>query len=516
MQGLRYPQLIRLDIAGLTLHTTPASAFVAKLCAPGARWDRAVQNYSASFGMWAAELVAKHTRMPNAREVMQRVTQFATDPNSLQAAVTHCGAPYLQDAIAKLVSPGVVAASGQPHRVCVLLGVALHQLCFAYNMAPPLELPTRMLQPAGDRPLPTSMPFSDPRRHFPLRLGHDALRPLAESDVLGLPRQPVLFARAAAVGDLEPHVVLIPGEVWAHPSHWPRVRDLMRKTAGSASRLCVLLGGHECPFGFVRTIATLDETGSAQLTLPDDMDCCGAPISIPAGVWCPCPIEVSSAFNASTIYNLRPTDRVLILNALQALPCVLEHVVAAGRVAHCCLALGALPPKPIRLAPITRLTAILEARAAAAAAPSSSSSPPPSQSRCEAAAGVPCHTPTIEKLGGTLFSRSAARLDCAGLTSRQTTTTYSHTFLHIAGLLGLNLNLADLLFLPRIAHACARHQCTVLLDPSVDKSTIKWIDSAYGAIHCTFAQATGGQTSIAPWMECFSDDGPVVAYAYTE
>lgn len=536
MQGVRYEQLIRLDIAGLSLHTTPASAFVAKMVAPNARWDRSVNSYAASFGVWSAELVAKHSRMPNAKEVLKRVAQFASDPNSLQAAVTHCGAPYLQDTIAKLVAPGVVAASGQPHRVCVLIGVALHQLCFAYNMAPPLELPTRMLQHAGDSSasLPATMPFTDPRRHFPLKLGHDALRPLAEPDVLGMPAQLVPFSRAPGDGDLEPHVVVVPGEVWAHPSHWSRVRDLMRKTAGTASRLCVLLGGHECPFGFVRCIAAYDETGSAQLNLPDDMDCGGAPISVPAGVWCPCPVEVSSAFNASAIYNLRPTDRVLVVNALQVLPCVLEYIVAAGRVSHCRLALGALPPKSIRLAPITKLTAILEARAAGSGGKTLEPSAQ-REARCEAAKGIPCHAPTTEKLGGTLFSRSAARLDCAGLTSRytavattptSTTTTYSHTFLHIAGLLGLNQQLADLLFLPRVVHACARHQCTVLLDPAIDQGTMKWIDSAHGSFQCVFTQVPGhaafadqtlrGPTLQPPWMDCFDDDGAIMTHAQTE
>jgi hypothetical protein len=524
-QGLRYQQIMRLDIASLMMHTTPGSEFVAKLCKRNARWDRSVNSYSAAFGVWAAEIVVKHSAMPNVVDVLKRVTQFAGDPNSLLAVAAHSGAPYLQDAIAKMVKPGVIAATSQPYRALVVLGVALSQLCFAYNMAPPLELPTRALQHAGDRqpPLPVVMPFSDPRRQFAPLLGHDALRPLEEHDVLCVPRQVVQFRCAAAdAGDLGPHVAVVPGEVWAHPSHWQRVVDLIQKTSMvHGARLCIFLGGLECPFGFVRQLALLDERHAAGLELPDDMDCCGAPISVPAGVWSTCPIEVSSACNASAIYNLKPTDRVLVLNALQVLPCVLEHLVAPGRLAHCCLALGALPPKLIRLAPITRLTAILEAHAAAATA--ATAPPEERKARCDAATGIPCNASALEAIGSTLFSRSAARLDSAGFTSRRMDDgTYSRPFLHIAGVLGLTVKLADLLFLPRMVHACARHKCTVLLDPEVDKGTMKWVDSAWGDFHCVFTQTSNsasaadqtlrGPTLQAPWMACFSDDGPVVAH----
>lgn len=513
------------------MHTTPGSEFVTKLCKRNARWDRGLNTYTAAFAAWSSEIVVKHSAMPNVLDVLKRVTQFVGDPNSLLAVTGHSGAPYLQDAIAKLVKPGVISATSQPYRALVVLGVALSQLCFAYNMLPPLELPTRILQHAGDRqtPLPVSMPFSDPRRHFSPFLGHDALRPLEEADVLGVPSQVVQFRCAGGDGDLEPHVVVEPGEVWAHPTHWRRVTDLIQKTSTAhGSRLCIFLGGHECPFGFVRQLAQLDERNAAKLDLPEDMDCCGAPISVPAGVWSLCPIEVSSAFNASAIYSLRPTDRVLVLNALQVLPCVLEHLTTRGRLAHCCLALGALPPKSIRLAPITRLTAILEARAttaAAAAAPAGSQ--PERSARCDAAVGVPCTTSALTDIGSTLFSRSAARLDCAGFNSRRMDdTTYSRPYLHVAGILGMVVKLADLLFLPRMVHACARHKCTVLLDPEVDKGAMKWIDGACGDFQCVFTQTSNsasvadqtlrGPTLQAPWLACFNDNGPVSAHQLRE
>ena len=515
LQGLRYQQIARLDIASLMMHSTPGSEFVAALCTPNARWDRSVNSYTASFGAWAAEIATRHSKMPNVVDVLRRVAHFVGDPNSLLAVVSQSGAPYLQDAIAKMVKPGVIAASGQPYRAFVVFGVSLSQLCFAYNMVPPLELPARKLQ-YGHLPLPAVSPFTDPRRHFAPVLGHDALRPLAETDVLGVPNQLVHFERATDDGALGSHVTVVPGEVWAHPTHWRRVLELIQRTSTAhGSRLCVLLGGQECPFGFVRQLAQLDELNAAKLNLPEDMDCCGAPISVPAGVWSLCPIEVSSAFNTSVIYSLKPTDRVLVINALQVLPCVLEHLVAAGRLAHCCLALGALPPKSIRFAPITRLTALLEARA------TPSDAPLERKARCDAAIGIACNAAAIENIGGTLFSRSAARLDCAGYTSRlMDDATYSRPYLHVAGMLGMALKLADLLFLPRMVHACPRHKCTVLLDPDIDKGTMKWIDGAWGQFDCVFTRAWNhasfadqtlrGPTLQAPWLACFSHDGAAI------
>lgn len=507
---------------GTTIAPGQDRELLMRLCEHGAKWDRNLgkdsSNYADSFEKWSNELVAKHSKMPNIVEVLKCVTQFVNDPQRLRLGSSD--AQTLQHAISKLVAPGVISPTQQPHRVLVVLGVALRQLCFAYNLVPPVELPSIRNVLCSDRsPLPVSMPFVDARQHFQLVMGHDAARPLVEHEVLGLPARPVRFTPAVIDADwtLEPHVLVVPGVVWEQPSHWSRVLKLINDAAaGCATRLVVLLGGYECPFGFVRAMTTSVVGGAGRMNLPDDMDCVGSPIAVPVGVWCACSVEVASFSNAAVVYSLKPTDRVLVINALQVLPCILEHLVTAGRVAHVCLALGAMPPDSLRFAPLSKIAVFLLSQAVAAFGQESCSRQC-DVSRVSQARGVSRDAKVFAQLGGTLFTRSSVRLDCATYTTQLTheAPVYATpTTLSISGTLGLSCPLADLLFLPRIVHPCPHHKCAVLVD-TLNRGQTQWIDSTWGDVPCFFAQTAGceryadqsinGLTPQFPWMDCIQD-----------
>jgi hypothetical protein len=511
------------------------SDFVAYLCSPNAKWTSAVDMRATSFETWAGELQTKHAVMPSVTEVLKRVVQFAHG-HSLVATAEDLAAVNLQASITSIVKPGVISATSQPHRALVVLGVALRQLCFAYNLLPPVELPARTLVQSNRSPLPTTKPEFP---FFHLVLGHDALRPLYEPEVLGLPRL-LVRAESTALPDLNTWTSLSveTGVVWENPSrHWSTVLRLIRDSSQNCTtRLVVLLGGFECPFGFVRSLVVHDPVGASRLDFPSEMDCCGSAIVVPAGIWGQSQIAVASFANSSVLYGLQPADHVLVMNALQVLPCVLEYLVVIGRVRRVHLALGGLPPESLRFARLTPLTSLLvnlayghenDSRQKRPDACAGAAEDEQCRRRCLEAVGVPANDATFRQLGGVLFSRSSARLDCATYTTVRVDddaaaaaadAKYSQPRLCVAGTMGQVCTLADLLFLPRVVHECKKHKCVVLIDIVMDTPLVKWIDSAFGDFQCVFTKNTNlpsapgqdqrivGPTMQRQWMECFVEE----------
>lgn len=516
MQGLKFQQLMRLESPSLLASATK-SAYVSYLCSFNARWDHIVDSHSSLFETWAGELQSKHSTMPNVTEVLKMVNQFAHTP--IAGSTEELKAVQLQALISSITEPGIIAATSQPQRALVVLGVALRQLCFAYNLLPPVELPCRTLVESTRCPLPTTM---NGVRFLSMVLGHDAIQPLAEHDVLGLPR---LVVRADCValrglGQWNSFSTEL-GVVWEKPSRdWAKVLRLISNAGRhEPPRLVVLLGGHECPFGFVRLLAAHDPVAAARLDLPSDIDCCASAIKIPAGVWSECPLEVASFANTSVIYGLHPDDSVLVINALQVLPCVLEFLVMRGRVKKIHMALGALPPESVRFSRLTPLTSFLTNFAMSSTPATIEAESPDTHRRCLDAEGITANDAVFQQLGAMVFSRSAARLDCANYT---TTTLadgkYSQPRLGIAGSLGQVCQLADLLFLPRVVHDCPKHKCAVLVDIRMDAPAANWVDTASGEFKCVFTKNTNltlthgqdtritGPTMQRQWLECFADD----------
>ena len=564
-QGIRFPHILRLDTMSNQTHPQ-FRAIIESMLKPKAEWGCEVNSQLPVIFARGSTMRTKLAKMPHPDRALALIVRFVSNSSDMTIAELHLE-------LLRNSQPGVISVSMCPDRALVAFAVALRELCLAYNLVPPHELPTKILQHSDRAPLPVAS------RTAPLcmRMGHDAYRGLVDADLLGVPSLllAVTMPTTAAI-PLPPHVAVETGIVWEQPSHAPRVLDLIRRATATFStpsaRLAVVLGGNECPCGCVRAMFA-HGTGAMRVDLPADMDCGSdaPPISVPAGVWCPCPVDVFAFNNQIAIRNVRPTDHLLVVNALQVLPYVLEHFVSPGTVATCLLALGSRPPIGSRFAPISPLAVTLmdlanaplaQARAAATDGSWSLQSirsrieehailPPvgvaPELRRTSQAVGIPTRFTVLETLPGTLFTRSAARLDTAAFT-QPTPLSVSLRVAPTPGTLGTVRTLADLTFLPRVAHLCTRnpaHQCnTVLLDASMAEDTINWIDSAWSCptgvaaasassgttssnvavavavvvpvtntIQCVFTQvplaskiadqSLSGPTYQRPWMQCF-------------
>lgn len=543
-QTIRFPHILRLDTVTYQEHPQ-LRATVESMCKPKAEWGCEIHSQLTAIIARGSTLRTKQSKMPTPDRALACIVRFAS---ALDMTIAEL---HLQ--IVRNCQPGIISGSLSPDRALVAFAVALRQMCFAYNLVAPHELPTKVLQHSDRSPLPNSS-FTAP---FDMTLGHDAYRGLLQSELLSVPSLLLaLTMPTTAAIPLPPNVVVETGIVWEHPTHAPRVLELIRRATASLTspnaRLAVVLGGNECPFGFVRAMLAHGR-GALRVDLPEHMDCSSRapPISVPAGVWCPCPVEVFAFNNQFAIRNVRLTDHVLIINALQVLPCVLEHFVMPGTVASCFLALGCRPPVGCRFAPISPLTVtlmdianapLLKARAASVDKSSTVQEikaciedhailPPkhlsPELRRTSQAKGIPTLASALESLPGTLFTRSASRLDTAAFTL-PTPMSVSLRVVPTPGRLASARTVADLTFLPRVAHLCIRnpeHQCnTVLLDANMAADAIDWIDTAWSCpstvstqvtntIQCVFTQiplastiadqSMHGPTYQRPWMQCF-------------